>query len=186
MKDLKDYVRTIPDFPEKGVMFRDITSVLQDPEGLKLAIDKMQEKVEKLEFDVVVGAESRGFLFGMPIAYNLNKAFVPVRKKGKLPGETISESYDLEYGSATLEIHKDAIKPGQKVVIVDDIVAVGGTMDAIVKMIETVGGELVGMVALMGLTSLPGVEKLTPKGLKCLIYDDVKDETREIYISLNM
>ena len=133
MKDLKDYVRTIPDFPEKGVMFKDITSVLQDSEGLKLAIDKMQEKIEKLEFDVVVGAESRGFLFGMPIAYNLNKSFVPVRKKGKLPGETISESYDLEYGSATLEIHKDAIKPGQKVVIIDDLIATGGTLEAIVK-----------------------------------------------------
>ena len=127
MKELKDYVRTIPDFPEEGIMFRDVTTVLQDPDGLKLAIDGMQEKIKDLEFDIIVGAESRGFLFGMPLAYNLNKAFVPVRKKGKLPAETISESYNLEYGQATLEIHKDAIKPGQKVVIVDDLIATGGT-----------------------------------------------------------
>lgn len=160
MKDLKDYVRTIPDFPEKGVMFRDITSVLQDPEGLKLAIDKMQEKIEKLEFDVVVGAESRGFLFGMPIAYNLNKSFVPVRKKGKLPGETISESYDLEYGSATLEIHKDAIKPGQKVVIIDDLIATGGTLEAIVKLVERLGGKVSRICCLIGLPELGGKDKL--------------------------
>ena len=160
MKDLKDYVRTIPDFPEKGVMFRDITSVLQDPEGLKLAIDKMQEKIEKLEFDVVVGAESRGFLFGMPIAYNLNKSFVPVRKKGKLPGETISESYDLEYGSATLEIHKDAIKPGQKVVIIDDLIATGGTLEAIVKLVERLGGKVSRICCLIDLPELGGKDKL--------------------------
>lgn len=160
MKELKDYVRTIPDFPEKGVMFRDITSVLQDPEGLKLAIDKMQEKIEKLEFDVVVGAESRGFLFGMPIAYNLNKSFVPVRKKGKLPGETISESYDLEYGSATLEIHKDAIKPGQKVVIIDDLIATGGTLEAIVKLVERLGGKVSRICCLIDLPELGGKDKL--------------------------
>ena len=160
MKDLKDYVRTIPDFPEKGVMFRDITSVLQDSEGLKLAINKMQEKIEKLEFDVVVGAESRGFLFGMPIAYNLNKSFVPVRKKGKLPGETISESYDLEYGSATLEIHKDAIKPGQKVVIIDDLIATGGTLEAIVKLVERLGGKVSRICCLIDLPELGGKDKL--------------------------
>ena len=160
MKDLKDYVRTIPDFPEKGVMFKDITSVLQDSEGLKLAIDKMQEKIEKLEFDVVVGAESRGFLFGMPIAYNLNKSFVPVRKKGKLPGETISESYDLEYGSATLEIHKDAIKPGQKVVIIDDLIATGGTLEAIVKLVERLGGKVSRICCLIDLPELGGKDKL--------------------------
>ena len=160
MKDLKDYVRTIPDFPEKGVMFRDITSILQDPDGLKLAIDKMQEKIENLEFDVVLGAESRGFLFGMPIAYNLNKAFVPVRKKGKLPAETISESYNLEYGQATLEIHKDAIKPGQKVVIIDDLIATGGTLEAIVKLVEKLGGEVSRICCLIDLPELGGKDKL--------------------------
>ena len=160
MKDLKEYVRTIPDFPEKGVMFRDITSVLQDPDGLKLAIDKMQEKIKNLEFDVVLGAESRGFLFGMPIAYNLNKSFVPVRKKGKLPGETISESYSLEYGQATLEIHKDAIKPGQKVVIIDDLIATGGTLEASVKLVERLGGEVAKICCLIDLPELGGKERL--------------------------
>ncbi len=164
MKDLKDYVRTIPDFPEKGIMFRDVTTVLQNPDGLKLAIDMMQEKVEKLDFDIVVGAESRGFLFGMPIAYNLNKAFVPVRKKGKLPAETISESYNLEYGQATLEIHKDAIKPGQKVVIVDDLIATGGTLEAIIKLVERLGGEVIRICCLIDLPELGGKEKI--KGYK--------------------
>ena len=176
MKELKDYVRSIPDFPEEGIIFRYVSTVLQDRDGFKLAVDSMIEKLKDVDFDVVVGPEARGFIFGTPIAYTLNKAFVPVRKKGKLPFKTIEESYELEYGTATLEAHIDSIQKGQKVVIVDDIVAVGGTMDAIVKMVKNLGGELVGMVALMGLTSLPGVEKLTPLGLKCLIYDDVKDE----------
>lgn len=160
MKELKDYVRTIPNFPEEGVMFRDVTTVLQDPEGLKLAIDGMQERIENLEFDVIVGAESRGFLFGMPLAYNLNKAFVPVRKKGKLPAETISESCNLEYGQATLEIHKDAIKPGQKVVIVDDLIATGGTLEAIIKLVERLGGEVVRICCLIDLPELGGKEKI--------------------------
>lgn len=160
MKNLKDYVRTIPNFPEEGVMFRDVTTVLQDPDGLKLAIDGMQGKIANLEFDVIVGAESRGFLFGMPLAYNLNKAFVPVRKKGKLPAETISESYNLEYGQATLEIHKDAIKPGQKVVIVDDLIATGGTLEAIIKLVERLGGEVVRICCLIDLPELGGKEKI--------------------------
>ena len=122
MKELKDYVRTIPNFPEEGIMFRDITTVMQDPDGLKLAIDTMQDLVKDLDFDVVVGAESRGFIFGTPIAYNLHKPFVLIRKKGKLPAETVSIDYDLEYGKATLEMHKDSIKPGQKVLIVDDLI----------------------------------------------------------------
>lgn len=162
MKELKEYVRTIPNFPEEGIMFRDVTTVLQDPKGLKLAIDGMQEKIEKLEFDIIVGAESRGFLFGMPIAYNLNKAFVPVRKKRKLPAETISESYNLEYGQATLEIHKDAIKPGQKVVIVDDLIATGGTLEAIIKLVERLGGEVVRICCLIDLPELGGKEKIKP------------------------
>lgn len=142
MKKLEEYVKSIPDFPEKGIIFRDVTSVLQDAEGLHLAIDQMQEKLEGVDFDVVLGPESRGFIFGVPIAYNMHKAFVPVRKKGKLPRATISQTYDLEYGTATIEIHKDAIQPGQKVVIIDDLIATGGTTEAIIKMVEELGGHL--------------------------------------------
>lgn len=160
MKELKDYVRSIPDFPEKGIIFRDVTTVLQDPEGLKLAIDTMQSKLKDIDFDIILGAESRGFIFGAPIAYNLNKSFVPVRKKGKLPCETIEESYDLEYGKATLEIHKDAIKSGQKVVIVDDLIATGGTLEAIIKLVERLGGEVVKISCLIELPELNGREKL--------------------------
>ena len=160
MKPIEEYVRSIPDFPEPGIIFRDVTSVIQDPDGLKLAIDLIQEKLEGLDFDVVVGPESRGFIFGMPIAYNLHKSFVPVRKKGKLPCETVSVEYDLEYGSAVIEIHKDAIKPGQKVVIIDDLMATGGTIGAIIKLIESLGGEVVKTVFLMELAGLNGREKI--------------------------
>lgn len=161
MKKLEEYVKSIPDFPEKGIIFRDVTSVLQDAEGLHLAIDQMQEKLEGVDFDVVLGPESRGFIFGVPIAYNMHKAFVPVRKKGKLPRATISQTYDLEYGSATIEIHKDAIQPGQKVVIIDDLIATGGTTEAIIKMVEELGGEVVKIVFLMELAGLKGRERLS-------------------------
>ncbi len=161
MKKIEEYVRSIPDFPEEGIIFRDVTSVLQDADGLHLAISSMEEKVKDWDFDVVVGPESRGFIFGVPIAYNLHKPFVPVRKKGKLPCETIQVEYDLEYGSAVLEMHKDAIKPGQKVVIADDLIATGGTIEAIVKMIRELGGEVAGAVFLMELAGLKGREKLT-------------------------
>ena len=161
MKKLEEYVKSIPDFPEKGIIFRDVTSVLQDAEGLHLAIDQMQEKLEGVDFDVVLGPESRGFIFGVPIAYNMHKAFVPVRKKGKLPRATISQTYDLEYGTATIEIHKDAIQPGQKVVIIDDVIATGGTTEAIIKMVEELGGEVVKIVFLMELAGLKGRERLS-------------------------
>ncbi len=161
MKKVEDYVRSIPDFPEKGIIFRDITSVLQDAKGLKLAIDGIQELLTGLDFDVVVGPESRGFIFGVPVAYNLGKAFVPVRKKGKLPCETVSMEYDLEYGSAVIEMHKDSIKPGQKVVIIDDLIATGGTIEAIVKLVEGLGGEVVKICFLMELAGLKGREKLS-------------------------
>lgn len=161
MKELKDYVRSIPDFPEEGIVFRDVTSVLQDKDSLKMAIDQMQEKLEGIDFDLVLGPESRGFIFGVPIAYNLNKPFIPVRKKGKLPCETVEMEYDLEYGTATIEIHKDAIKPGQKVVIIDDLIATGGTIEAITKLVETLGGEVVKIVFLMELEGLQGRDKLT-------------------------
>ena len=160
MKKLDDYGRSIPDFPEPGVIFRDVTSILQDADGLKLAIDSMQELIGDIPVDVIVGTESRGFIFGMPLAYNLHTSFVPVRKKGKLPCETISEEYDLEYGSAEIEIHKDAVKPGQKVVIIDDLIATGGTIEASVKLIESLGGEVVKIVFLMELAGLKGRERL--------------------------
>ncbi|MDE6875307.1 MAG: adenine phosphoribosyltransferase [Lachnospiraceae bacterium] len=160
MKELKDYVRSIPDFPEKGIIFRDVTSVLQDAQGLHRSIDEIQARLSGTEFDVVVGPESRGFIFGVPVAYNLNKPFVPVRKKGKLPCETIEEEYALEYGTATVEIHRDAIRPGQKVVIVDDLIATGGTTKAIIRLIERLGGEVVRVVFLMELAGLCGREQL--------------------------
>lgn len=160
MKELKDYVRSIPDFPEKGIIFRDVTTVLQDPDGFNLAINSMQEKLKDVDFDLILGAESRGFIFGAPIAYNLKKGFIPVRKKGKLPCQTIEESYDLEYGKATLEIHKDAIKPGQKVVIVDDLIATGGTLEAIIKLVERLGGKVEKILCLIELPELNGKEKL--------------------------
>ena len=146
MKKIEEYVRSIPDFPEPGIIFRDVTSILQDPDGLKLSIDLIQEKLEGLDFDVIAGTESRGFIFGVPVAYNMHKAFVPVRKKGKLPCETVSREYALEYGTAAIEIHKDAIKPGQKVVVIDDLIATGGTIEAAVKLIEELGGEVVKVV----------------------------------------
>ncbi len=160
MKRIEEYVRSIPDFPEKGIIFRDVTSVLQDAEGLHLAIDLMQEKLEGLDFDLVVGPESRGFIFGVPIAYNLRKPFIPIRKKGKLPCETASIQYDLEYGTAELEIHKDAIQKGQRVVIIDDLMATGGTNEAIVKLVEGLGGEVVKAVFLMELAGLEGRKRL--------------------------
>lgn len=160
MKKIEDYVRSIPDFPEPGIIFRDVTSILQDADGLKLAIDSMQECLKDTEVDVIVGTESRGFMFGVPIAYNLHKPFVPVRKKGKLPCETVSRSYDLEYGSATIEMHRDSIKPGQKVAVIDDLIATGGTVEAAVKLIEELGGEVVKIVFLMELAGLKGREKM--------------------------
>lgn len=160
MKDLKDYVVTIPDFPEPGIMFRDVTSVIQDPEGLKLAIDTMQDLVKDLDFNVIAGAESRGFIFGAPIAYNQGKSFVLVRKKGKLPRETVEQSYELEYGSATIEMHKDAVKPGDKVLIVDDLMATGGTIEATIKLVEKLGAKVAGILVLMELAGLEGRKRL--------------------------
>ena len=160
MKKLEEYVLSIPDFPEEGIIFRDVTSVLQDAEGFHLAIDKMQELIADLDYDVVVGPESRGFIFGTPIAYNNRKPFVPIRKAGKLPRETVSISYELESGSATTEMHKDAIRPGQRVVIVDDLIATGGTTEAMIRLIEGMGGVVVGVVVLIELAGLKGRERL--------------------------
>ena len=160
MKPIEEYVRSIPDFPEPGIVFRDITSVLQDADGLALAIDLMQEKLKNIDFDVVVGPESRGFIFGVPIAYNLHKPFIPIRKKGKLPCETVSVKYELEYGTAEIEMHRDAIKPGQRVVIIDDLIATGGTNEAMVKLVEGLGGKVVKTVFLIELAGLKGRDRL--------------------------
>ncbi len=161
MKELKEYVRTIPNFPKDGIMFRDVTSVVQDPDGLNLAINDMQEKIKDLDIDLIMGAESRGFIFGTPLAYNMHKGFVMCRKKGKLPCETVEESYLLEYGEAILEIHKDSIKPGQRVLIVDDLLATGGTAEAMIRLVEKLGGEVVGLSFLIELVDLHGREKLS-------------------------
>ncbi len=157
---MKDYVLSIPDFPEKGIIFRDVTSVLADADGLHMAIDEMMKLLEGLEFDVIAGSESRGFIFGMPIAYELHKPFVLIRKKGKLPRETVSVSYELEYGTAELEMHRDAIKPGQKVVLVDDLIATGGTSKAMISLVEQLGGQVVKNIFLMELAGLKGREQL--------------------------
>ena len=168
-KKLEDYVVTIPDFPEPGIMFRDITSVIQDPEGLKLAVDGLADLVKDVDFDLVVGPESRGFIFGVPVAYLRGKGFIPVRKKGKLPRETVSQKYDLEYGQAEVEIHKDAIKPGQKVVIVDDLIATGGSAEAAARLVEKLGGKIVRMVFVMELAGLEGRKKLAGYDVQSLI-----------------
>ncbi|OUQ17221.1 adenine phosphoribosyltransferase [Lachnoclostridium sp. An14] len=169
MKKVEDYIRSIPDFPEPGIIFRDITTILQDPDGLKLAVDGLIDMLKDVEYDVVVGPESRGFIFGVPVAYAEHKGFVPVRKKGKLPCETIAMEYDLEYGTAVIEMHKDSIKPGQKVVIVDDLMATGGTMEAIIKLIEQLGGEVVKICFVMELAGLKGREKLSKYPVESLV-----------------
>ena len=174
MKKLEDYVVSIPDFPEEGIIFRDVTSVLQDADGLQLAINTMQEKVSDLDYDVVVGAESRGFIFGTPIAYNNKKPFVLIRKKGKLPRETVEVTYDLEYGHATLEMHKDSIKPGQRVLIVDDLIATGGTTEAMIKLVESLGGVVAGVAVLIELAGLKGREKIADYRLEAAITYDGK------------
>ncbi len=173
-KDVQDYILTIPNFPEPGIMFRDVTSVLVDPEGLHLAIDAMQECLKDVEFDAIIGLESRGFLFGMPIAYNLHKPFIMVRKKGKLPRATLSKSYDLEYGSAEIEVHKDDLKPGQKVVIIDDLIATGGTVKAAAELMEELGCQVVKLVFLMELKGLNGREKLKDYNMESVVaYDGI-------------
>lgn len=160
MSKVEDYIRSIPDFPAPGIIFRDVTSILQSAEGLKLSIDELVKKLDGVEFDVIAGAESRGFIFGMPIAYLLNKPFVPIRKAGKLPCETVSKTYDLEYGTATIEIHKDAITPGMKVVLLDDLIATGGTIKAAAGLVEELGGEVVECLFLMELVDLGGRKSL--------------------------
>ena len=160
MKTVADYIKTIPDFPKPGILFRDVTSVLDSAEGLRLSVDELDKLLDGVDYDIIAGVESRGFLFGSPIAYKNNKPFALIRKKGKLPRETVEASYDLEYGSATIELHKDAVKPGDKVVLIDDLIATGGTVAAAAKLVESLGGEVVKMIFLIELTDLKGREAL--------------------------
>ncbi|WP_419726235.1 adenine phosphoribosyltransferase [Terrisporobacter petrolearius] len=167
--DLKQTVRVIEDFPKEGISFKDITTLLQDGKALKFAIDEIIADLKDKDVDVIVGPEARGFLMGTPVAYGMGVGFIPVRKPGKLPWEIESYEYDLEYGSNKLEIHKDAIKPGQKVAIVDDLLATGGTMEAAAKLIEKLGGEVVSMQFLIELEDLDGRAKLAKYNVNSLI-----------------
>lgn len=169
MKKLEDYVVTIPDFPEKGIMFRDVTSILENADGLKLSIHELMHRLKDVEFDTIAGAEARGFIFGMPLAYNKGKSFVPVRKAGKLPRETVKAEYALEYGTAEIEIHKDSIMPGQRVVFIDDLLATGGTAEAAIKLIESLGGVVVKVLFLMELKGLHGRDRLKGYDVDCVI-----------------
>src|SRR5574344_973961 len=165
LEHVKSTIRTVPDFPKKGIMFRDITTALKDAQALKEMVDFISEKFENEKIDYIVGIESRGFIFGMPMAYKLNAGFVPVRKPNKLPAETIKETYELEYGTDTIEIHKDAIKKGDKVVIVDDLLATGGTAAAASNLVTKAGAEIVGLAFVIELPALGGRAKL-PKDAK--------------------
>lgn len=167
--DLKNIIRNIPNYPIEGVLFRDITTVLKDKDALKYSVDEIMKSLEGVEFDYILGPESRGFIFAMPIAYNMNKGFIPVRKAGKLPAETIGKEYDLEYGTATLEIHKDALKKGDKVIIVDDLLATGGTCKAIVELVESIGAEVVSLNFFIELESLKGRELFEGYNVKSVV-----------------
>ena len=158
--NLKDYIASIQDFPKEGILFRDITPLLNDAKAYKQTVDTLAEFAKNAGAEVILGPESRGFMFGCPVAIEIGAGFVPVRKPGKLPRATISEKYDLEYGSNELQIHEDAIKPGQKVVIVDDLLATGGTVAATIKMVERLGGEVVGCAFVIELADLNGKELL--------------------------
>jgi adenine phosphoribosyltransferase len=157
---LKAHIREVPDFPKPGILFYDITTLLKDPLALRQAVDRFVWMFSGRHIDKVVGIESRGFMFGPIVAYNLNAGFVPVRKPGKLPAETVRATYDLEYGSDTLEMHRDAVAPGERVLIVDDLIATGGTALATAKLVESVGGTVAGLGFMIELTFLPGREKL--------------------------
>jgi adenine phosphoribosyltransferase len=163
---IKSRIRTVPDWPKKGVMFRDITTLIKDPVGFKIMLDDFAKRYKDKDIDVVVGIDSRGFIMGGALAYLIGKGFVPVRKKGKLPAETVSETYELEYGTDTIEIHKDAIEKGQKVLIVDDLLATGGTSLAAAKLVKKLGGEIVELAFVVDLPDLGGGKKLKEAGFK--------------------
>lgn len=170
MMDLKTKLRHVIDFPKEGIDFIDITTVLKDPEAFKYCMDSFKELAEKLEdFDIIVGSESRGFIFGAPLAYQMGKGFVPIRKKGKLPYKTVSAEYNLEYGKDVLEMHSDAIKPGQKVLIVDDLLATGGTTGANIKLIEQLGGKVVGVIYFIEISHLNGRNKIKDYNVSSIV-----------------
>lgn len=163
---IKSRIRTIPNFPKEGIMFRDVTTLLKDPEGFKITIDTLVDRYKDMDIDVIVGIEARGFILGAAMAYNMGKGFVPIRKKGKLPGETISEDYQLEYGVDTIEVHTDAIEKGQKVLIVDDLLATGGTIMGGISLVEKTGGVVVESCFIVDLPDLGGSQKLKDAGYK--------------------
>ncbi len=167
--DLKNIIRDVHDFPKEGIVFKDITTILKDPEALVASVDEFEARLKDIEFDYIVGPESRGFIFGVPLAYNMRKGFLPVRKAGKLPYKTKAKEYDLEYGSAVIEMHIDAIKPGDKIAIVDDLLATGGTSKAMIELIEELGGVVVKMVYLIELDFLGGREKLKGYDVEAII-----------------
>ncbi len=165
MKTVQDYIRTIPDFPHEGIMFRDVTTLFADPRGFRMAVDQLLHPYAGADIDVVVGLEARGFILGGALAHQLGKGFVPIRKKGKLPGKTIEMAYQLEYGEAVMEIHDDAIEAGAKVLVVDDLLATGGTAEACIKLLEQLGGEVVGCAFVIDLPELGGRAKLEALGM---------------------
>lgn len=168
--DLKDKLRHVMGFPKEGIDFIDITTVLQDADALKYCIDELKKMIESIgDFDLIIGPESRGFIFGAPLAYSMNKGFIPIRKKGKLPYKTIRMEYQLEYGTDVLEMHEDAIKPGQKVVIVDDLLATGGTTESNIKLVEKLGGKVAGIVYFIELSFLNGRDKLKGYNVESLV-----------------
>jgi len=165
MKTVRDYIRTIPDFPHDGIMFRDVTTLFSDPRGFRLAIDQLLHPYVGAEIDLIVGLEARGFILGGAIAHQLSRGFVPIRKKGKLPGKTIEQAYKLEYGEAVMEVHDDALKPGQKVLIVDDLLATGGTAEAGIKLVERMGAQVIGCAFVIDLPDLGGRKRLENMGM---------------------
>ena len=164
-KTVRDYIRTIPDFPHEGIMFRDVTTLFADPRGFRIAIDQLLHPYAGTDIDRIVGLEARGFILGGAIAHQLSVGFVPIRKKGKLPGKTLSQDYTLEYGEATMEIHDDAIQPGEKVLVIDDLLATGGTAEAGIKLLEKLGAEIVGCAFVIDLPDLGGRAKLEAMGV---------------------
>ncbi|HEY6132015.1 MAG TPA: adenine phosphoribosyltransferase [Halioglobus sp.] len=163
---IKSRIRTVKDFPKQDILFRDVTTLIADPVGLQLSVDDFVKRYRTVAFELVVGIDSRGFIFGAALAYALGKGFVPIRKRGKLPAETVSETYELEYGTDTLEIHKDAIKPGQRVLIIDDLIATGGTAIAAIKLVRTLGGEVVEFAVVVDLPDIGGSRKVNDLGVQ--------------------
>ena len=166
MKAIKDYIRTIVDFPHEGILFRDVTTLFADPRGFRICIDQLLAPYAGTRIDKVVGLEARGFILGGAVAHQLCTGFVPIRKKGKLPGQTISQAYSLEYGEAVVEVHDDAILPGEKILLVDDLLATGGTAEAGIKLVERLGGEIIGCAFVIDLPDLGGRSRLEAMGMK--------------------